>query len=171
MHTASGRSPVRLRRLARTMLQLSACLAAAWIGTLAYAQRADTAAAATAKVEPWWHHAVIYEIYPRSFQDSNGDGVGDLNGIAQRLDYLQWLGVDAIWIAPIYPSPQVDFGYDISDYTAVDPQYGTLGGLRPSARAGAGSPHPHHPRHGAQPHLGPAPVVSRCGTLAHCAPP
>ncbi len=126
MHTASGRSPVRLRRLARTMLQLSACLAATWIGTLAYAQRADTAAVATAKVEPWWRNAVIYEIYPRSFQDSNGDGVGDLNGIAQRLDYLQWLGVDAIWIAPIYPSPQVDFGYDISDYTAVDPQYGTL---------------------------------------------
>jgi len=76
--------------------------------------------------EPWWQHAVIYEIYPRSFQDSNGDGIGDLNGITQRLDYLQHLGVDAIWLTPIYPSPQVDFGYDISDYTAIDPQYGTL---------------------------------------------
>jgi alpha-glucosidase len=74
----------------------------------------------------WYNHAVIYEIYPRSFQDSNGDGLGDLNGITQRLDYLQSLGVDAIWIAPMYPSPQVDFGYDISNYTAVDPQYGTL---------------------------------------------
>jgi alpha-glucosidase len=76
--------------------------------------------------DPWWRHAVIYEIYPRSFQDSNGDGVGDLDGITQRLGYLESLGVDAIWIAPFYPSPQVDFGYDISDYTAVDPQFGTL---------------------------------------------
>jgi alpha-glucosidase len=75
----------------------------------------------------WWKHAVIYEIYPRSFQDSNGDGVGDLNGITQRLDYLKDLGVDAIWITPMYPSPQVDFGYDIADYTAIDPQYGTMG--------------------------------------------
>ncbi len=74
----------------------------------------------------WWKHAVLYEIYPRSFQDSNGDGIGDLNGIASRLDYLQTLGVGAIWIAPMYPSPQVDFGYDISNYEAVDPQYGTL---------------------------------------------
>ena len=76
--------------------------------------------------DPWWKHAVFYEIYPRSFQDSNGDGVGDLNGITSRLDYLQRLGVDAIWITPMYPSPQVDFGYDIANYEAVDPQYGTL---------------------------------------------
>lgn len=75
---------------------------------------------------PWWDNAVIYEIYPRSFQDSNGDGVGDLNGITSRLDYLKVLGVDAIWLTPIYPSPQVDFGYDISDYRKIDPQYGTL---------------------------------------------
>src|SRR5690348_555771 len=74
----------------------------------------------------WWKHAVLYEIYPRSFQDSNGDGIGDLNGITSRMDYLQGLGVDAIWIAPMYPSPQVDFGYDISNYEMVDPQYGTL---------------------------------------------
>ena len=65
---------------------------------------------------PWWKHALFYEIYPRSFQDSNGDGIGDLNGITQRLDYLKTLGVDAVWLSPIYPSPQVDFGYDISDY-------------------------------------------------------
>jgi alpha-glucosidase len=76
--------------------------------------------------DPWWKHAVVYEIYPRSFQDSNGDGIGDLNGIASRLDYLQGLGVDAMWITPMYPSPQVDFGYDISNYEAVDPQYGSL---------------------------------------------
>jgi len=74
----------------------------------------------------WWKNAVIYEIYPRSFQDSNGDGIGDLNGITSRLEYLQKLGVNAIWLTPIYPSPQVDFGYDISDYEAIDTQYGTM---------------------------------------------
>jgi len=78
---------------------------------------------------PWWHDAVIYQVYPRSFQDSDADGVGDLPGIARRLDYLTWLGVDAIWLSPIYPSPLVDFGYDVADYTAVDPVYGTLGDL------------------------------------------
>jgi alpha-glucosidase len=79
-----------------------------------------------AVADPWWKHAVVYEIYPRSFQDSNGDGIGDLNGITARLGYLEKLGIDAIWIAPMYPSPQVDFGYDISNYETVDPQYGTL---------------------------------------------
>ena len=74
----------------------------------------------------WYDHAVIYEIYPRSFQDSNGDGVGDINGITSRLDYLKQLGVDAIWITPMYPSPGVDYGYDIADYTAIDPEYGTM---------------------------------------------
>ena len=74
----------------------------------------------------WWKNAVIYEIYPRSFQDSNGDGIGDLNGITARLDYLKKLGIDAIWLTPCYPSPQVDFGYDISDYKNIDPKYGTL---------------------------------------------
>jgi len=76
--------------------------------------------------QAWWKHAVIYEIYPRSFQDSNGDGVGDIKGIIKRLDYLHELGIDAIWLTPIYPSPQVDFGYDISNYEAIDPQYGTM---------------------------------------------
>jgi alpha-glucosidase len=74
----------------------------------------------------WWQHAVFYEIYPRSFADSNNDGIGDLNGIASKLDYLQDLGVDAIWLTPFFPSPQVDFGYDVSDYEAIDPMYGTL---------------------------------------------
>jgi alpha-glucosidase len=75
---------------------------------------------------PWWKKGVVYQIYPRSFQDSNGDGIGDLNGIRERLDYLTWLGVDAVWISPIYPSPMADFGYDVSDYCAVDPLFGTL---------------------------------------------
>ena len=74
----------------------------------------------------WWRNAVFYEIYPRSFQDTNNDGIGDLKGITQHLDYLKELGVDAIWLTPIYPSPQVDFGYDISDYEAIDPKYGTM---------------------------------------------
>ncbi len=85
-----------------------------------------TAAASNPNLEIWWKNAVIYEIYPRSFQDTNGDGIGDLNGITAHLDYLQKLGVDAIWLTPVYPSPQVDFGYDISDYEAIDPQYGTM---------------------------------------------
>ncbi|MGA7295476.1 MAG: alpha-glucosidase [Terriglobales bacterium] len=74
----------------------------------------------------WWKHAVFYEIYPRSFADSNNDGIGDLKGIDSRLGYLKDLGVDAIWITPCYPSPQVDFGYDVSDYENIDPMYGTL---------------------------------------------
>ena len=74
----------------------------------------------------WWQHAVFYEVYPRSFADSNGDGIGDLTGITSKLDYLHKLGVDAIWITPCFPSPQVDFGYDVSDYDNIDPMYGTL---------------------------------------------
>jgi alpha-glucosidase len=74
----------------------------------------------------WWQHAVFYEVYPRSFADSNNDGIGDLKGITSKLDYLKQLGVDAIWITPCFPSPQVDFGYDVSDYVNIDPMYGTL---------------------------------------------
>jgi alpha-glucosidase len=75
---------------------------------------------------PWWKTAVIYQIYPWSFQDSNGDGIGDLPGITERLDYLVQLGIDAIWISPIFVSPMADFGYDIADYTCIDPLFGTL---------------------------------------------
>ena len=93
-------------------------------GLAAYGQKS---AHATEHAEnAWWQHAVFYEIYPRSFADSNNDGVGDLNGIASKLDYLKDLGVDAIWISPCFPSPQVDFGYDVSDYENIDPMYGTL---------------------------------------------
>lgn len=76
--------------------------------------------------EHWWKNAVIYQVYPRSFQDSNGDGIGDIPGIISRLDYLSELGIDAIWLSPVYASPQADNGYDISDYEAIDPMFGTM---------------------------------------------
>jgi alpha-glucosidase len=92
------------------------------VGTSAVGQKKSV----DAEGHQWWQHAVFYEIYPRSFADSNNDGVGDLNGIRSKLGYLKDLGVDAIWITPCYPSPQVDFGYDVSDYENIDPMYGTL---------------------------------------------
>jgi alpha-glucosidase len=76
--------------------------------------------------DPWWADAVVYQIYARSFQDSDGDGIGDLQGVISRLDHLAWLGVDALWLSPIYPSPLADMGYDVADYTGVAPEYGTL---------------------------------------------
>jgi alpha-glucosidase len=74
----------------------------------------------------WWERGIIYQIYPRSFKDSNGDGIGDLRGIRSKLDYLEWLGIDAIWVSPIFPSPMADFGYDVSNYIDIDPIFGTL---------------------------------------------
>jgi len=109
---------------------IARCVIALILGAMAHSAGGQTAPSKAltteSAVQDWWKNAVIYEIYPRSFQDSNGDGIGDLNGITQRLDYLKDLGVDAIWLSPVYPSPQVDFGYDISDYKNIDPQYGTL---------------------------------------------
>lgn len=78
----------------------------------------------------WWEQAVFYQIYPRSFADANGDGIGDIRGIINKLDYLQWLGIDAIWLSPHYPSPQIDVGYDVADYINVAPEYGTLDDFR-----------------------------------------
>jgi len=107
------------------VLAFALLLSTASLASFAQATRSVSRISASSGLD-WWQNAVIYEIYPRSFQDSNNDGIGDLKGITQRLDYLQQLGVDAIWLTPIYPSPQVDFGYDISDYKAIDPKYGTL---------------------------------------------
>jgi hypothetical protein len=127
----------------------------------------------------WWRDGVIYQIYPRSFMDSNGDGVGDLEGIRQRLDHLAWLGVEGIWLSPCFPSPMADFGYDVADYCDIDPLFGSLadldrlleeaharalrlpGGPRPAARGGprAGAPDP--PGLGPESHLRPAPLVPR----------
>lgn len=77
----------------------------------------------------WWQRGVVYQIYPRSFQDSNGDGIDDLPGIIARLEYVARLGVDAVWISPIYPSPMADFGYDVADYCDIDAIFGTLAQL------------------------------------------
>jgi len=74
----------------------------------------------------WWREAVFYQIYPRSFRDTNGDGVGDLRGVIESLDYLQWLGIDGIWLSPIFLSPMADYGYDVADYVDIDPLFGTL---------------------------------------------
>ena len=74
----------------------------------------------------WWKESVVYQIYPRSFKDSDGDGIGDLQGISQKLDYLQELGVDVVWLSPVYKSPNDDMGYDISDYQAIMDEFGTL---------------------------------------------
>jgi alpha-glucosidase len=79
--------------------------------------------------EAWWRDAVVYQIYPRSFADADGDGTGDLPGITSRLDHLAWLGVDALWLSPVYPSPLADGGYDVADYTGIDPRFGTLDDL------------------------------------------
>ena len=102
---------------------------------------------------PWWRGAVIYEIYPRSFNDSNADGIGDLQGIIERLDYMADLGVDAIWIAPFFKSPMADFGYDVADYRSVDPMFGSMDGFRSPAGQGAQSRPQGHHRPGVEPHL------------------
>jgi len=116
----------RIRR-GKTFLKSSLlCFLTILLGTMVLPKAKAQVKPVDAEGHEWWQHAVFYEIYPRSFADSNNDGVGDLDGIASKLDYLKNLGVDAVWITPCYPSPQVDFGYDVSDYENIDPMYGTL---------------------------------------------
>ena len=121
--------PRTLRALA--LLILSLCVVSLCVSP--FFSQAQTRAV-DAEGHQWWQNAVFYEIYPRSFADSNNDGLGDLKGIDSKLDYLKDLGVDAIWISPCYPSPQVDFGYDVSDYENIDPMYGTLKDFKHLAR-------------------------------------
>ena len=111
--------------------------------------------------EPWWKAGVLYQIYPRSFADSNADGVGDIPGIIEHLDHLAWLGVDGIWLSPVTVSPNADWGYDVSDFCAIAPEFGTLRRLRPAGRRGRGAGHPRPHGHRAQPHQRAAPVVRR----------
>jgi len=118
-HVASARALVAL--ILTIAFTVSGCSKSQPTSQTATQQSASQQSAA-----PWWKHAVFYELYPRSFADSDNNGLGDINGITSKLDYLKQLGVDAIWITPCYPSPQVDFGYDVSDYENIDPQYGTL---------------------------------------------
>ena len=108
----------------------------------------------------WWKQAVIYQIYPRSFADENGDGLGDLAGITKHMDYLEKLGVDALWLSSFYPSQLADGGYDVDDYRAVDPPAGNHGRFR---LHGGGRPQPgaqDHGGHSPQPFLQPSPLVS-----------
>jgi hypothetical protein len=109
--------------------------------------------------DDWWKHGIVYQVYPRSFQDSNGDGIGDLDGIRARLDHLVSLGVDAVWISPIYPSPMADFGYDISDFCDIDPRFGTLAGFDALVQRGPRKRAQAHSGLRAQPHVGPSSVV------------
>ena len=107
-----GTEPDRVRRLTQPM-------ASAKVGEPAKSREADVSRA-------WWKESVVYQIYPRSFCDSNGDGIGDLRGIIHKLDHLQALGVDVVWLSPVYQSPNDDNGYDISDYQAIMAEFGTL---------------------------------------------
>ena len=103
--------------------------------------------------EAWWRRAVIYQIYPRSFKDSTGAGMGDLAGITSELPKIATLGVDAIWLSPFFPSPQKDAGYDVSDYRAVDPLFGSMGDAKTLIETADILWHPHHHRHRPQPLL------------------
>ena len=99
----------------------------AFLSVSACSDRSDPDAAASASATAlWWQRGIVYQIYPRSFQDTDRNGIGDLAGISKRLDYLKWLGVDAVWISPVYQSPMADFGYDVSDYINIHPAFGQL---------------------------------------------
>ena len=113
----------------------------------------------TEATAPWWRDAAIYQVYVRSFADGDGDGTGDLAGVRARLPYLVELGVDALWFTPWYLSPLADGGYDVADYRAIDPAFGTPRRGREAHRRGPGAGHPHHHRHRPQPRLRPAQLV------------
>ncbi len=115
----------------------------------------------TTDPDRWWHGGVFYQIYPRSFADSNRDGVGDLPGIISRLDYLAELGIAGIWLSPITVSPDRDWGYDVADYRDVDPDFGALDDLDHPGRRGREAGHPHPARPGPQPHQRSPPLVRR----------
>ncbi len=122
----------------------------------------DSTTAGTGSRETrWWQRAVIYRVYPRSFQDSNDDGIGDLAGVTCRLPYLKALGVDAIWLSPIFPSPMRDFGYDISAYTDIDPIFGTLSDFDILITAAHGLKLKVLLRPRSEPHVGSTSVVCR----------
>ena len=106
------------------------CISSVVFALLAVTANISADAAAGGTKDPWWRTTSIYQIYPRSFQDSDGDGIGDIPGITSRLDYLSGLGAGALWLSPIFKSPMKDFGYDISDFTDVDPIFGTLDDFR-----------------------------------------
>ena len=110
--------------------------------------------------EKWWKKAVIYQIYPRSFQDSNGDGIGDLNGIIGRLDYLENLGIDAIWLSPVCKSPQDDNGYDISDYQDIDPMFGSIEDMEHLIQEAKKTSYPYYYGFGIESFFGRTPLVS-----------
>ena len=109
----------------------------------------------------WWRDGVLYQVYPRSFADSDGDGHGDLRGLVDRLDHLAWLGVAGIWLNPTFPSPNDDWGYDVSDYSGVHPDFGTLEDMDALIVAARRARHPRSARPRAQPHERPPPVVHR----------
>jgi alpha-glucosidase len=113
------------------------------------------------RTSSWWRGAVIYQVYPRSFADGNGDGIGDLAGIRARLPYLADLGVDAIWISPWYPSPMADGGYDVADYRDIDPVFGTLAEAEALIAEAHALGHPDDHRHRPEPHLRPSTRGSR----------
>ena len=119
----------------------------------------------------WYKDAIIYQVHVRTFHDSNGDGIGDFPGLEQKLDYLQELGINAIWLMPFFPSPLRDDGYDIADYDSVHPSYGTLEDFRKFLTVGSRARNPGHHRNGVEPHFRSASVVSGVAKFAGQSPP
>ena len=144
---------------------------ALWAGLAVWASPLAAQSTPDPEAHQWWQRAVVYEIYPRSFADSNNDGVGDLEGITSKLDYLKQLGIDAIWITPCFPSPQVDFGYDVSNYENIDPMYGTLQDFDRLVSEGRKKRHSHHSGFRDEPYLRSAPMVHRFALFANVGAP